>query len=114
MQSCQAEFMASQDERLRATNEVLSGMKVIKLQAWEDKFKGFIARMRAAEFKWLTGTQQKRNTTTILYWLMNYATILYWLMPTIVTAIVRITCILMNVTLTSTIVFTVLATFPII
>ena len=35
-------------------------------------------------------------------------------MPTIVTAIVLITCILMNMTLTSTIVFTVLATFRII
>lgn len=104
MQSCQAEFMAAQDERLRATSEILSGMKVIKLQAWEDKFKGFISRMRALEFKWLTGTQQKRN----------YATILYWLMPTIVTAVVLITCILMNMTLTTTIVFTVLATFRII
>ena len=96
--------MASQDERLWATSEVLSGMKVVKLQAWEDKFKGFIACMRAAKFKWLIGTQQKRN----------YATILYWLMPTIVTSIVLIACILMNMTLTSTIMFTLLATFRII
>lgn len=104
MQSCQGEFMAAQDERLRATSEVLSGMKVIKLQAWEDKFNAFIERMRESEFKWLSGTQQKRN----------YATILYWLMPTIVTSVVLITCILIKMTLTSTIVFTVLATFRII
>lgn len=104
MQSCQGEFMVAQDERLRATSEILSGIKVIKLQAWEEKFQGFIVRMRALEFKWLSGTQQKRN----------YATILYWLMPTIVTAVVLITCILLNMTLTSTIVFTVLATFRII
>lgn len=104
MQTCQGQFMIAQDQRLRATIEILSGMKVIKLQAWEEKFGAFIQRMRDVECKWLDGTQRRRN----------YATVLYWSMPTIVTSVVLVTCILLNMELTYTVVFTVLATFRII
>lgn len=33
----QSRYKVSQDERLRATMEVLNNMKIIKLQSWEDK-----------------------------------------------------------------------------
>ncbi|KAE8687917.1 ABC transporter C family member 8 [Hibiscus syriacus] len=39
IQKFQSQFMISQDERLRATSEILNSMKIIKLQSWEAKFK---------------------------------------------------------------------------
>jgi ABC-type multidrug transport system fused ATPase/permease subunit len=104
MQRSQGEFMVAQDERLRATSEVLSGIKVIKLQAWEEKFMAFLQKMRDVECKWLYETQTKRN----------YANVAYWSMPTIVTSVVLAACILLGMELTYTLVFTILATFRII
>jgi ATP-binding cassette, subfamily C (CFTR/MRP), member 1 len=37
------------DERIKLTNEVLSGMKVIKLQAWEKEFESRIHEVRERE-----------------------------------------------------------------
>lgn len=104
MQLAQRKFMETQDERLRATSEVLLGMKVIKLQGWEEKFDVFIHEKRDVEFKNLAETQNKRN----------WATIIYWLLPIVLTCVVLATCLFIDITLTSTLVFTVLATFRII
>ncbi|KAI5077532.1 hypothetical protein GOP47_0007922 [Adiantum capillus-veneris] len=104
MQVAQRKFMEKQDERLRATTEVLQGMKVIKLQAWEEKFNLFLEEMRKEELNYLHETQQKKM----------YATIVYWLMPTFLTCLVFITCLLIGIPLKSTMVFTVLAIFRII
>ncbi|MCO5558804.1 hypothetical protein L7F22_012391 [Adiantum nelumboides] len=104
MQVAQRKFMEKQDGRLRATNEVLLGMKVIKLQAWEEKFNLFLQEMRKDELHYLRETQQKKM----------YATIVYWLMPTFLTCVVFITCLLIGIPLKSTMVFTVLAIFRII
>uniref|UniRef100_A0A0C9RL63 TSA: Wollemia nobilis Ref_Wollemi_Transcript_12757_5054 transcribed RNA sequence n=1 Tax=Wollemia nobilis TaxID=56998 RepID=A0A0C9RL63_9CONI len=104
LQKCQSEFMAAQDERLRATSEILNSMKIIKLQAWEDKFKEKIENLRGSEFKWLSSAQINRT----------YGTILYWMSPIIVASIVFAACaIIGNPPLTATTVFTVLATFRI-
>jgi ABC-type multidrug transport system fused ATPase/permease subunit len=101
-QKCQAEFMTSQDERLRVTSEILNSMKIIKLQAWEEKFKELIENIRAVEFKWLSSAQLNRT----------YGVILYWMSPIIISSIVFIACaIIGNPPLTATTIFTVLATF---
>ena len=104
MQIAQLKFMSTQDERLRTTTEVLQGMKIIKLQAWEEKFDAFIQLKRHSEYDYLADTQHKRN----------YTTNIYWLMPIVLTCAVLISSLLLGRTLTSTIVFTVLATFRII
>ncbi|MCO5551431.1 hypothetical protein L7F22_004934 [Adiantum nelumboides] len=104
MQLAQRKFMEKQDERLRATTEILQGMKVIKLQAWEEKFNNFLEEKRENELKYLHETQQKKM----------YATIVYWLMPTFLTCLVFISCLLIGIPLKSTMVFTVLAIFRII
>eukprot|EP00250_Pteridium_aquilinum_P019390 c24411_g1_i1 orf=197-4072(-) len=104
MQIAQRKFMEKQDERLRATTEILQGMKVIKLQAWEEKFNVFIQEKREMEFCYLSETQRKRN----------YATIVYWLMPMLLTCVVLLTCLLLHTSFTPTLIFTVLAIFRII
>ncbi|KAJ6704337.1 NHPM BACTERIOCIN SYSTEM ABC TRANSPORTER PEPTIDASE/ATP-BINDING PROTEIN-RELATED [Salix viminalis] len=60
LQKCQAEFMISQDERLRATSEILNSMKIIKLQSWEENFKNLMESHRGKEFKWLKEMQFKK------------------------------------------------------
>ena len=43
--------MVARDNRVDVNNEVLSNMKVIKLQAWEHSFKERIERLRRIELK---------------------------------------------------------------
>ncbi|KAG4947434.1 hypothetical protein JHK87_043441 [Glycine soja] len=65
LQHYMAQFMISQDERLRSTSEILNSMKIIKLQSWEDKFKNLVENLRAKEFIWLSKTQIMKAYGTI-------------------------------------------------
>lgn len=100
LQNCQSQFMVAQDERLRATSEVLNNMKVIKLHSWEEKFKNLIYSLRDIEFKWLTKSLiMKANGTA-----------LYWMSPTIVSAIVFVGCVVTgSAPLNASTIFTILA-----
>ncbi|KAK8989741.1 hypothetical protein V6N11_064158 [Hibiscus sabdariffa] len=101
IQKFQSQFMISQDERLRATSEILNSMKIIKLQSWEEKFKGLIESLRDNEFKWLSKQQ----------FLRPYGTVSYWISPTIVSSVVFLGCVLFgSAPLDAGIIFTVLAT----
>ncbi|XP_052724381.1 ABC transporter C family member 8 isoform X2 [Vigna angularis] len=101
LQKCMAQFMTSQDERLRATSEILNSMKIIKLQSWEDKFKSLVENLRAKEFIWLSNAQK----------LKAYGSLLYWMSPTIVSAVVFLGCAVFNsAPLNAGTIFTVLAT----
>jgi len=97
--------MTAQDERLRITSEILNSMKIIKLQAWEEKFKDLIENLRAVEFKWFSSAQFNRT----------YGTILFWMSPIITASIFFAGCaIIGDPPLTATTIFTVLATFRVI
>ncbi|PKA59029.1 ABC transporter C family member 8 [Apostasia shenzhenica] len=101
LQYYQSQFMFAQDERLRATSEVLNNMKVIKLQSWEEKFRGVIKSLRDAEFKWLKDIQI----------IKSYGTALYWMSPTIVSAVIFAgTAVFNSAPLNAGTIFTVLAT----
>ncbi|KAF8393498.1 hypothetical protein HHK36_021742 [Tetracentron sinense] len=101
IQNCQSRFMVAQDDRLRATSEVLNNMKIIKLQSWEEKFKNLIDSLRAIEFKWLSESQIKKS----------YGTVLYWMSPTIISSVVFVGCaILGSAPLNASTIFTILAT----
>lgn len=47
----QVKQMAKKDERVKMMNEVLSGMKVLKLYAWEASFEAAINKIRAKELQ---------------------------------------------------------------
>ncbi|XP_058074069.1 ABC transporter C family member 8-like [Magnolia sinica] len=101
LQKCQSQFMQAQDNRLRATSEVLNNMKIIKLQSWEEKFKNMIETIRDVEFKWLAELQIKKS----------YGTVLYWMSPILISSVVFAGCaVLRSAPLNATTFFTVLAT----
>ncbi|ERN15280.1 hypothetical protein AMTR_s00056p00226840 [Amborella trichopoda] len=101
LQNCQTQFMGAQDERLRATSEILNNIKIIKLQAWEEKFRGLILSLRDHEFKWLASAQIKKS----------YGSVLYWMSPIFVSAVVFAGCLAMGTApLNATTIFTVLVT----
>jgi Tfp pilus assembly protein PilV len=49
LKTLQKALSSVRDERIKLTNEVLSGMKVIKLQAWEKEFENRIREVRERE-----------------------------------------------------------------
>ena len=51
MKNIQQNVMKQKDRRTKTMNEILSGMKVLKLYAWELAFGDFIKEARAAEIK---------------------------------------------------------------
>ncbi|XP_020574947.1 ABC transporter C family member 8-like [Phalaenopsis equestris] len=101
MQYYQAQFMLAQDERLRATSEILNNMKIIKLQSWEERFRRMVESLRDVEFKWLKNIQITKS----------YGSALYWMAPTVVSAVVFAgTAALKSASLNASTIFTVLAT----
>ncbi|XP_019054497.1 PREDICTED: ABC transporter C family member 8-like [Nelumbo nucifera] len=101
IQNSQHRFMEAQDERLRATSEVLKNMKIIKLQSWEEKFKNLIESLRDVELKWLGESQIMKA----------YGSILYWVSPNLISSVLFMGCALWkSAPLNAMTIFTVLAT----
>ncbi|XP_020574939.1 ABC transporter C family member 8-like [Phalaenopsis equestris] len=101
LQHFQSQFMVAQDERLRATSEVLNSMKIIKLQSWEENFRKKIEALRGVEFKWLRKIQLTKSCGAALYWIS----------PTVVSGVIFAgTAIMRSAPLNAGTIFTVLAT----
>ncbi|CAN8254232.1 unnamed protein product [Cochlearia groenlandica] len=96
----QTELMASQDERLKACNESLVNMKVLKLYAWESHFKKVIEKLRKTELSSLKAVQMRKS----------YNTVLFWSSPVFVSAATFATCYFMDIPLKASNVFTFVAT----
>merc|ERR1712176_522510 len=60
-------LMSAKDKRIELNSEVLSGMKIIKLQAWEESFENRIKALRGKELEQL-----------LKYYVMNAFTSLLW------------------------------------
>jgi ABC-type multidrug transport system fused ATPase/permease subunit len=99
----QDKLMAAKDERMRKTSECLRNMRILKLQAWEDRYRIRLEEMRGVEYKWLRKALYSQA----------FITFMFWSSPIFVSAVTFATCILLGGKLTAGGVLSALATFRI-
>ncbi|KAL2344923.1 hypothetical protein Fmac_006208 [Flemingia macrophylla] len=99
----QDKLMAAKDERMRKTSECLRNMRILKLQAWEDRYRVKLEQMRGVEFRWLRKALYSQA----------FITFIFWSSPIFVSAVTFGTSILLGSQLTAGGVLSALATFRI-
>ncbi|PIM99753.1 Multidrug resistance-associated protein/mitoxantrone resistance protein, ABC superfamily [Handroanthus impetiginosus] len=99
----QDKLMTAKDDRMRKTSECLRNMRILKLQAWEDRYRVKLEEMRGVEFKYLKKALYSQA----------FITFIFWSSPIFVSAITFGTCILLGGQLTAGSVLSALATFRI-
>ncbi|OWM90264.1 hypothetical protein CDL15_Pgr006585 [Punica granatum] len=99
----QDRLMAAKDDRMRKTSESLRNMRILKLQAWEDRYRARLEEMRDVEFKWLRKALYSQA----------FITFIFWSSPIFVAAVTFGTSILLSSQLTAGSVLSALATFRI-
>lgn len=97
-------LMGTQDGRLKAISEALANMKVLKMYAWETNFKNAIESLRKEETKWLSAVLVQKG----------YYLVLFWSSPIIVSAVTFWACYWLGIPLSTSNVFTFLATLRIV
>lgn len=99
----QDHLMAAKDDRMRTTSECLRNMRILKLQAWEDRYRLKLEEMRNVEFSWLRKALYSQA----------FITFIFWGSPIFVSVVTFATCILLGGQLTAGGVLSALATFRI-
>eukprot|EP00257_Ricinus_communis_P020115 XP_015579276.1 ABC transporter C family member 5 [Ricinus communis] len=99
----QDKLMTAKDDRMRKTSECLRNMRILKLQAWEDRYRLKLEEMRNVEFRWLRKALYSQA----------FITFIFWSSPIFVSAVTFGTSILLGGQLTAGGVLSALATFRI-
>ncbi|KAJ9547840.1 hypothetical protein OSB04_020383 [Centaurea solstitialis] len=99
----QDKLMAAKDDRMRKTSECLRNMRILKSQAWEDRYRRRLEEMRSVEFRWLKKALYSQA----------FITFFFWSSPIFVAAVTFGTSILIGGQLTAGGVLSALATFRI-
>ena len=99
----QDQLMTAKDERMRATSECLRSMRILKLQAWEDRYRAKLEALREEEYGWLRKTLYTQAAVTFIFWGA----------PIFVSVATFGTCIVIGIPLTAGRVLSALATFRI-
>ncbi|KAG5514659.1 hypothetical protein RHGRI_035904 [Rhododendron griersonianum] len=99
----QDNLMAAKDDRMRKTSECLRNMRILKLQAWEDRYRVKLEEIRNVEFKWLRKALYSQA----------FITFFFWSSPIFVSAVTFGSSILLGGELTAGAVLSALATFRI-
>ncbi|KAK4799126.1 hypothetical protein SAY86_024491 [Trapa natans] len=99
----QDRLMTAKDDRMRKTSESLRNMRILKLQAWEDRYRIRLEEMRDVEFKWLRKALYSQA----------FITFVFWSSPIFVAVVTFGTSILLSHQLTAGSVLSALATFRI-
>ncbi|XP_075493641.1 ABC transporter C family member 10-like isoform X2 [Primulina tabacum] len=100
----QSKLTEAQDERLKKMSEAILNMKVLKLSAWETHFREVVEKLRAIEEKCLCAVQLCQANYSVIFWSSSF----------LVSSATFATCYFLGVPLSSTNVFTFVATLQLV